>query len=536
MFQWTLLSTIAITELRRRWRALTSNTVQLVASVVVLVVFLPFSLVGLAGVFFFGAAIGSGEIETPLEWIQMAFVYGWIGVAGLGGYRAYSIALRPDNADGLLTTVSHRELVGGLVVAELLLWGVPAVVFGAAVSLVFAIGLGSPLATPFILLTICVVLVTALVTGFIVALAVRNSGVRSKFLTRIRTVLLAGAAIAYLWLIVTQNLVSVFDPIYQVLSPTPVGWYGDLATIGTKVDGSALRAGGSLVISGVLLAAAIPVLYRLAEWLWYADGVSIEHDRSVERTESRRSRLTGIVPAPLLGVIQVDWKRARRAPVMLSFTLYPLIILIGPITTAVQTGTVGRSLPLWVLLSGIWITGSLFALNILGAEGATLPVTLLGAVPGRALVGGHAVASALLGTPITVGAVIVLVILSPHQSTALVTFSFSALILAAGSGFIATGIGTVFPRFEAVSVSRSTKAIVPSKTAFAVYSVVILLVTLPTILGHSAIVSHWLTSVFGVHEIVINAAGAIFSALLVVLFGSISTYIAIHRVESYRFE
>ena len=535
MSQWTLLRTIAVTELRRRWRALTSNTGQLLASALVLVVFLPFSLVGLAGVFFFGTAIGSGEIETPLEWVQMAFVYGWIGVVGFGGYRAYSIALRPDNVDGLLTTVSHREVLGGLLLAELLLWGVPTVLFGAAASLAFALGLGAPLATPFILLTICVVLITALVTGFMLALVVRNSGVRSKFLTRIRTVLLAGAAIAYLWLIVTQNFASVFDPIYRVLSPTPIGWYGDLATIGTGIGGSMLRAGGSLVVSSVLLVVAIPALYRLAEWLWYADGVSIEHERPVDRTESRGSRLVGLVSGPILGVILADWKRARRAPITLSFTLYPLIILIGPITMTVQTGAVGSSLPLWVLLSGAWITGSLFSLNVLGTEGAALPVTLLGASPGAALVKGHAVAGALLGVPVTVGAVLVLGVVSPHESTALITLTLSALILTAGAGVIASGIGTAFPRFEAVSVSRSTKAVVPSMIAFAVYSAAIALVALPAILGHSRFVSRGLASVLGVQELVIAIAGTLLSAMLVVVLGGLSAYIALQRVNSYHF-
>jgi len=134
--------------------------------------------------------------------------------------------------------------------------------------------------------------------------------------------------------------------------------------------------------TGVFVVVAVVSLYRLSEWLWYADGVHITHE--VERSDDRSSRFNGlsrILSQPVFGVVVADWKRARRSPISLSFALYPLIVLAGPIVTAVQTGEIGTGLPLWVLLTGTWVAGSLFALNVVGQEGAALPVTLLSEAP-----------------------------------------------------------------------------------------------------------------------------------------------------------
>lgn len=139
--------------------------------------------------------------------------------------------------------------------------------------------------------------------------------------------------------------------------------------------------------------------------------------RSSDRTIDLRgfNGLSRILSQPVFGVVVADWKRARRSPISLSFALYPLIVLAGPIVTAVQTGEIGTGLPLWVLLTGTWVAGSLFALNVVGQEGAALPVTLLSEAPERSLVTGHVLSGALLIAPITVAATVTAGILSPHS-------------------------------------------------------------------------------------------------------------------------
>jgi uncharacterized membrane protein len=526
--------TIARTELRRRWRTLKGNAFQLLALAVVAVFLLPVLLASLFGAYLLGDLIASGEAETVIKWARMGFVYGWIFVAGLGGYRAYAVALRPDNVDGLLTTVSHRDILGGLVVAELLVWSgfVLTVGFGAAIA--FGIGAGSLPSVPIVLLTLCLTLATGLMAGFLLALMIRNTGVRSTLLTRLRTVFLTLLGIAYFALIVTNAFASVLDPLYRLLAPTPISWFGDLAIVGLGVDGSPLRALGAVAFAGVFIAGSVPVLSRLADWLWYADGVHIDHEVEVDHDTERWSRLAGHLPVPIVGVILADWKRARRSPLSLSFALYPLFVLIGPIMTMLETGAVSTGLPLWILLCGTWITGSLFALNVIGHEGAALPVTLLADSPSRALIGGHVLAGVIPLVPVTIGATLLTALLSPYPLPMVVSLTVAASVLSVAAGGIATGIGVAFPRFEAVRVSRSRKAIVPSTVAFIGYSLVVACVSLPAMIGHSATVGHALASVLHLDQFVIAVGGTVVSTILAVGVGAISTTVANRRLDGYR--
>lgn len=522
-------------ELRRRWRVMKGNTGQLIGIALSGLFFVPFSMAGLVGLYFFGTEIASGGIESPLEWIRMGLVYLWLFAAVFGGFRAYSTALRPDRLDGLLTTVSHRELLGGLLFAEFVLWGALAALAGGAGALVFAAGAGSLVLAPLAFITVCITATTALTMGFLGALFVRNTGVRSKLLTRLRTVLFALLGIAYFWIIVTQNFAGVLDPLFRALEPTPVGWYGDLVLLGTDAEASIARGVGAVLSSAAFVLASGVLLPRLAEWLWYADGVHIEHEAATASSASE-PRLSRILPQPVVGVVAADWKRARRSPIALSFTLYPLIVLASPVVTVVQTGTVGGSFPLWIVLCGAWITGSLFTLNVVGNEGAVLPATLLGAAPGRTLVSGHAVAGTFLVAPVAVAATVGLGLASPHAVASVVTLALSALVLSLCAGPIATGIGAAFPRFEAVSVSRSRKAIVPSMLAFAVYSVVICVVALPALLGHSSFVADGFASLLGTSTFAIGLVGTLLTALVAVPLGVLSAYYAIRSVDSFHFD
>jgi hypothetical protein len=530
--------TIGLIELRRRWRSLRGNAAQLLALAFAGLFGLLFVAVVLFGAFFFGVGVRSGGIEAPIELARSGLVYVWISLAAFGGYRAYTTALRPDRLDGLLTTVSHRELLGGLVFAEAVLWGVPGSALVGLCALLFALGTGSPIAAPLAFLTVGFVAATALTVGWLGALSVRNTGVRSKLLTRLRTALLAAIGLGYFWLLLTQSFDTVLEPLYSVLEPTPLGWYGDLLLVGTVEGASPVRAGGAVLVSaGVLLASAV-ALSRLAAWLWYADGVSIEHGdaASASASSGKGSRLDAFLPRPVVGVLLRDWTRARRAPIALSFVVYPAFVLFRPVMTTVRTGTVGWSFPTLVVLSGAWVTGALFSLNVLGNEGAALPATLLADEPGRWLVVGHAVAAGIVGVPATVAATVALAVAGPHPFVSVLTLASSALVLTLCAGPIASGIGVAFPRFEEVSVSRSTEAIVPSLLAFVVYSAVLGIVALPTLLGHSAIVGHALASWFDLARATVGLAGTALSGGLGIGVGIVSARYAIRSVGEFRFE
>jgi len=128
------LRLIARAELRRRWRTMKGNTTQLLALAFAGIMLLPFSIGGVFGAYLAGGFVAGSETEPLIEWARVAFVYGWIFVVGFGGYRAYAVALRPDNLDGLLTAVSHRDLISGLLLTELALWSAFFLTVGSAAS------------------------------------------------------------------------------------------------------------------------------------------------------------------------------------------------------------------------------------------------------------------------------------------------------------------------------------------------------------------------------------------------------------------
>lgn len=535
MTDWHHVNAIGRMELRRRWRSLQENAAQLIAIVFAGLFGLMFIGTLFFGAFMFGVSLRTGDLNAPVELVRQGLVYIWIFVLAFGGYRAYSTALRPDRLDGMLTTVSHRELLGGLLFAEALLWGIPGAILVGLSALLFAAGSGSILAAPVAFVTIGLVVSTALTGGFGIALAVRNTGIRSKLLTRLRTVFAVVLGLGYFWLLVTQAFDTVLAPVYWVLSPTPIGWFGDLLLLGTVNDASFARAAGAVAGSGLFFIVSAHILTRLAALLWYADGVSIEYHRT-DSVSSTDSHLESVLSRPIAGIVSRDWKRARRAPITLSFAIYPLFVLISPIMTAVQTGSISSSFPTLVVLSGAWITGALFSLNVLGNEGAVLPATLLADDSGRRLVIGHAVAGALISAPLTVVATIGLGIASPHPRLSVLTLAVSALVLTLAAGAIASGVGVIFPRFDEVSVSRSTKAIVPSTVAFVVYSIVLLLVALPTLVGHSVLISHAIESWLGIPQLMMRLFGTLLSGGLSVVVGVVSIVYAIRSVDAFRFD
>lgn len=527
----TRVRLIARTELRRRWRGMKDNPAQLLALAVAALFVLPMALVGIGGAYVAGGLVASGEVDAPLELARLVCVYAWLFVTGFGAYRAYAVSLDPDNIDGLLTTVSHRDLIAGIVLTEFALWTTLGLSVAGAAAVTFGIGAGSPLSVLSVVLALTLILVTGLIGGFVVALGIRNLGVRSVLLTRLRTLFVAVLAAVYFWVIFTSSFASVFDPLYHALAGTPVAWLGDLAAVALSINASPFRAGGAVLVAAIFLVVTVPALSRLAEALWYADGVHVTHD--VEQT-TESSRLAGLLPAPVLGVVSSDWARARRSPLSLSFALYPLFVLIDPIITTVQTGSIGRGLPVLIVLCGTWITGSLFALNVLGHEGAALPVTLLSPNLARSLVTGHVLAGALLLTPVTVGATALTGLFSPHSVSVVASLTVAALLLTVTSGTIASGIGAMLPRFEAVRVSRSTKAVVPSVLAVVVYSVVLIAVMLPALLAHSALFGHALTSLLGINQLGVAVAGTVSSGVLAAGVGMVSMYFAINHVDDYR--
>ncbi|MEA1930488.1 MAG: hypothetical protein U9O06_02950 [Euryarchaeota archaeon] len=532
---WSRTRTVGRTEIRRRWRVIKANTAQLISIGLMCLFFLPGVLAILAGAYFGGSALRAGDLATPAATVREIAVTLWLFAAVFGGFRGYSSLLEPDCRDGLLTTISHRQLVAGLLLAEAAAFGLPIGLVAAAAGVVFALGSGSALAAPAILVAIGLLVSTGFLTGLAVVLVFKNGGVRSRLLSRLRTVVFVALFLIYMSVIVTNSFGALLDPFYLLLTPTPIGWVGELALLSTAASGPPLLAGSGLVVSIVGLGLSGPVVSRLTAWLWYADGLE-PRETDTAPTTAGGSRLSRLLPQPIAGVVAVDWTRARRAPISLSYAVYPLFLLITPVIETIEAGTVGGGFPLLVAVCGVWITGALFTLNVVGNEGSVLPSTLLAPDPGRAIIGGHIAAGTLVGLPATAAAVALLGVLSPQPLWAVATLTLGSLLLVVAAAAIATGIGAALPRYEAVSVSRSRKAIVPSTLAFLLYSIVIGLVSLPLVVGHSHIIASAVTSTLGLPRTGLALAGLVVSTVLAASCGLVSVLYARRRVDRFQFD
>lgn len=520
---------IARTELRRRLRVLTSRGIQLLALGVGLL-FGAIPLLGsIAVAYFFGQGVAAGELTTPVAGARLVAAGVPVVVALLTALRAVQSTAVPVHPDGLLTTVPHRDAVAGLLLTELLVTlavaGVPLV----GVPVAFALGSGMLLAAPLLFVALLAVLVLGVVGGFALGLLVRNAVARSEALARYKTAIAAVLFVAYFVVVTNQRAMAALGPLLGVAGATPLGWFADLGFYGSTPEAIPLRAAGAAAIALVatpLLAAACS---RLAAWLWYAQPVQPE----TEDEESTGLGTISFLPRRMARIARKSWLRARRGPIRLLYVVYPLFLLVAPIQDALVAGEVPTALPPLLVFYGAWATGAAFTLNPIGDEGPVLPVTLTTPVDGRTFMGGLCLAGAVVGVPLTVAAAGATGALSALGPSGLLAVVVGALVLPLAATALATGIGTLFPRMEAVRVSRNREAIVPSLFAFGVYSLSLVIAGVPIVVAGTPFVREVVGSALGLGDTMVVVAGVALTTVLAAVAGGVSLRYAIREFETY---
>ncbi|WP_101295682.1 hypothetical protein [Halegenticoccus soli] len=521
---------IARVEIRRRRRALADNPLQAVALAIAGLFLLVF--VGAAGLaaLFAGRAVRDGGLDA-VGAARTAAAGGWFVVTAVVLFRTLTKGATPDALDGLLTTVPHRDLVGGLALAEfaclLAYIGAPTLV----VAVAFGVGAGSAASVATVALALAA---TGLLAGFAAGLAAKNLAVRSAFVARRRGLLWAVAFLAYVGVFATQSQGTVFAPVVGALADSPLGWFADLALVAATPDANAVRAALAVSLTAAAVPLSLAAAVSLAGTLWYADGVRPESaaadvERSGAPTRSAVGVFDRLADRPTAAVARKSWLRARRAPIKLVFVAYPLFFVVQPLFEAVQTRAVPATLPPFLVLYGAWATGAAFTLNPLGDEGAALPSTLTTGVDGRSFLRGLA----LCGVPTTAVLAGVLGALSPLSAATAVALTAAAPIACAGAAGLATGVGVAFPRFEAARISRSREAVVPSVTAFAVYSALLLATALPGLVAGVPAFAAFAGEITGIAPAVVRLGGASAALALVGGLGWVSYRLAARRFDGF---
>lgn len=501
---------IARVEVRRSVRAMRSSGTRTLAFGFALLFWVAApTLVGGFLAYQLGQALPTVPFDFPvLDLARGGTAVGWVGLAALAAARSAGGKSEVDSPEGILTTVPARDAALGLLFAEYVRMALVAAipVFTIAAALAVGAGVGVPLvAVP---ATAAFVLAVGLTVGFPVGIAVNWLTMRIPWVARHKTALLVVAGGLYFFAFVSDTFNEVVAFLQRALRDTPLAWFGDAALLGLPgIDAVATHALGAVAVAAVLLPTLAAVGIRAATTVWYADRAQTATEETDERRTDAAVRGRGDAPAsgtaresgpasesagatsaslgkralaPLSGLLAgptrtltlAVWRRTKRAPIRVLYVAYPLFFLYVPLRTAVESG-VSTLLPVMVALYGTWATGAL-VLNPLGDEGSVLPATLLSGIDGRQFVVAHVLSAALLGVPVVALATAATGALSPLAPPQWVALTAASALLVVAGTVLAVATGTLLPRFGTVEVFRSREVTMPSKGAFAAYSLALL--------------------------------------------------------------
>lgn len=478
---------VGVFEFRRSVRAIWQDKARF--ALMGLGVAIPSLMFGAFGVVFADVIRGIGVIAIPDQLRGMIALF-WLFGVFLIGQRVVSARTHIEAESLMLTTVSARTIAGGLLIAETLRMlaylGLPALVLTGVGLYLFS--------SPSILVVVPTVAVlftaTAVVTGTMVGYAAAWIVATSPFVARHKTVL--GSALGLIgmggYFLFLYPRIGGVDQ--AALAWFPMGWFADLAAIGTLLAGSSLHAAGVLLCSLLLLAVGGAVIEREAIALWFTDPVSAgtgDTTQTVEGMDGEASPSRGqgaltsavrplvvprIVPTPARRVAEWALLRTRRDPNRLTFLMVP-VFAIGSslVSTGVQSGSAYALLAPLCAVVLPWLAGALFAMNPFGDEGAVLPVTLT-AVSGIQYVRGLMVPGLVFGLPVVLVGTGIAGVVSPYAPVEQVGLVLLAIYLTCVAVVITPAIGMALPRFSAISVGQS-REVLPSRMSAVIVHIVL---------------------------------------------------------------
>ncbi len=536
---------IARVEYRRSVRAMGKNLTQLLGFAVFILLFVGIPTVGGSYVAY---TYGEQIIDAlpVLDGARGALALVWLFVVGIVAQRAVGKTGRIEHETGMLTTVPAPDVLGGLVLAEgarlLSVIALPILAIAAAL----AVGIGAPAAFVSITLTLLAVFTTALLAGHIVGMLIKIIFGQSELLTRYKSVLAVVAFLLYFVAVSSEVFGQFMARLFVLIQSAPMAWFGDLLVLGIPgVSPSPVRMAGAVALFAIGIPLLVALDVRAATRLWYADRAQ-PGAKTYSSSESNAEFLAQIASRPTRTVVTKIWRRTKRAPLRLIYVVYPLFLLFAPLRQAVTSGEVPESLPVLLALYGTWAIGAA-ALNPLGDEGAMLPVTLTSEIRGAEFVRGHVLAVATVGLPLVVAATAITGILSPLNPSVWIPLTAASAVLCVVGPVVALAIGTVFPRFGTVRITRSRNVVVPSKTAFVCYTLVLALgflgcaialvpVGATLLAGFITFMTGILVSPIEIAPEVLRIAGGGVALLLGVVVPIVAYWYVVRRFESYTVE
>ncbi|SNZ12462.1 hypothetical protein SAMN06269185_1757 [Natronoarchaeum philippinense] len=414
--------------------------------------------------------------------VRSAVALAWLAVSAFVTMRTVNYRGDPDAPAGLLTTVPVFDAVVGFLLAEAVVVGA----WAALPMLVFAgsLAVGAHAAAPVLALPVvgAVVLAWAVPVGFLVGIVVRHALLTVDPIASNRTALIIVAMVAYFGLLMTDAFGVIVSAIFPFLAALPVGWIGDLLVLDLpRITAAPVRILGSVAITAVVVPVLVTASARVAEAHWLADGVIEGDDDSDADTvvgDSAIDRIADLLPdgvgRPTRSVVRAVVVRARRSPVQLLYLIYPLFAAFPVAQDIYTAGSIPGYLPWLLPVFVIWAAGAAFTLNVLGEQGSTMPVVLSAPSGPRHVLLGNVGAGVLLGLVPGAAIAVIVGLLGPTGVPQAVALGVLTAVGVVGANMMATGIGVAFPRFGTVQVMNNREAIAPSKSAFAIFTLLVL--------------------------------------------------------------
>lgn len=471
-------------EFRRSVRAIRQDRARF--ALMVLGVAIPSIIITGLGIVFVDS-IGSIRGTGIPDYVRGTIAYFWLFDVFIIAQRVASAKHRVEAEPVMLTTVSARTLVTGLILAEALRFLTFASLPIIAIGGLLAYGLTAPALLLSLPLAVVFFAVTAATAGSVIGYGIALLLETCPFVAKHKTALGVPIAIIGMGGLSLFYYPQVTGISQAALAWLPTAWFTDIAVLGGPLDGSLLQAGGALTASIIFVVAG----GRVAEWettaYWYSGGVTLTDDSDEPHspaTEAESQSLSaesvlaetvapfrfGFLSRPTRRVAQMTVLRAWRDPQRLMFVLMP-VVLFG--SSFLSTGGISNLLSSLPGVSAVllpWIAGAIFPLNPFGDEGSVLPTTLTAATGGE-YVRGLIAPGVIFGLPMAVILTGIAGITSPYTISVSVSLVGLAIYLTIVSVALGPNIGMRFPRFRAISVGQADEVVPPRILAVSLHGV-----------------------------------------------------------------
>jgi len=477
---------VAGTQIRRVLRQVVSSKTKILLYLVAGAVGLgPLLVVGTlllstAGEQLASGAVDSADLESVPDVVSGGTAVFLVGLTTMATIRGFTNVADVDRPACLLLSTSLRNAVVGLVWAELAFFAFWLAPLTLVLSGSFAYGAGTPLPALVAPLVLLLLLLVAIPIGFVVGVCIRHLLTVYEPIARYRTPLLVVLGVAYFTAIALGWIGPLTVLLFDLLGDSPLGWPGHLLLVGIpEVPFSTTKALAGVVGVALIAPAAMAAGFRAAAFHWFADPAqSDEEAEAVESSDRLGTVLDAVVAKPVRAVTVTAIRRTRRAPIRLLYVAYPLFGAVFFLEELVETGTLPEYGAVALALYVAWGTGAAFTLNLLGDHGPAMESVLISTVSGREVVTGTVLVGVIVGAPVALVVGPLAGVVSPLTPAETGLLTAGTLVGVVASPVLASGVGSLFPRFGSVRVMNKREAVMPSKTAFLVYTVAIMLPSL----------------------------------------------------------